>query len=122
MSNRAQLEDSPQPLNTRRSTINYDKEIYQADYWQRKVETLMKDKKNILKVTEESHREIRKANEENQNLMHQLKEKNRYIEQLQIEEAIYLRRGCYSQLEKSPPHSMLGHPYKEDKARNSIIK
>ena len=39
----------------RKSLVKTDKDIYSSDYWQRKVDALMKEKKNILKVTEENH-------------------------------------------------------------------
>jgi len=50
---------------TNRSQMTHEKEIYQADYWQKKVDALIKEKKNILKVTEENHSEIRKVHKEN---------------------------------------------------------
>jgi hypothetical protein len=52
-------------LNAHRASpaIRYDKEIYHTDYWQKKVDALIREKKNILKVTEQTHKEIRKASE-----------------------------------------------------------
>ena len=72
-------------MNTHR-TINFD--IYSSDYWQRKVDVLIKEKKNILKVTEQHHLEIRRMQSENLELQHLLRERERQLEHIIIENAI----------------------------------
>ena len=43
-------------------------EIYSDKFWKNRVDTLIHEKKGILKETEESHKEIRKFEVENHRL------------------------------------------------------
>jgi hypothetical protein len=67
LTNNKNFDDSPQPINTHRTntSIKNVEEIYNENYWQSKVDCLMKEKKNILEKTKQSHQEIRKITNEN---------------------------------------------------------
>lgn len=48
--------------------------MYSPDYWVKKVDTMMKDKKSILDMVKKTNREIRQANEDNMKLKKALKD------------------------------------------------
>ena len=90
-------EESPSKLDSllsaRRNHV-----IYKDDYWQKKVEALMKEKKEILRATQQTHHEIREINQRNQLLQSLLRQKDQTIEKMQLREVIYQKLSNHSSL------------------------
>ena len=57
-------------------------EIYASDFWQKRLTGMIKERKSMLKMTEEGHREMRRVEEENRELRRRVVEKERVIEEL----------------------------------------
>jgi septal ring factor EnvC (AmiA/AmiB activator) len=71
--------------------------IYADDYWIRKVNKMMYEKKRMQKATEEKNKEIVKVQQENQKLSKLLREREKELENIQIEQVIQMvntHRGC----------------------------
>jgi hypothetical protein len=74
-------------------------DIYSNDYWQRQVSILIKEKKNFLRQSQKSHLEIRKINEEKEQLKHLLKNREQELADIKFNKALVAARhkkGCLS--------------------------
>ena len=67
------VKDSSPPK--RESFSKHGDEIYSNDYWQKKVGSMMEEKKNLLKLTEKSHHDMRNLETQNKDLHTVIKQK-----------------------------------------------
>ncbi|TNV82693.1 hypothetical protein FGO68_gene3661 [Halteria grandinella] len=82
------------------TTISHVDDIYSANYWQKQVSILLKEKKGMLKMSQDSHFEIRKMHEENENLQTILRHKEQELDHMkfgQVLEVARHKKGALSQ-------------------------